>query len=86
MRDYVFKVQQIDLVFGGFGCQKYVIPEERAPSLIIMNKRFETRVLGEVRVPWIDQHDFELMVGDMDSGNAARLRRGICRSMPCAIS
>jgi hypothetical protein len=53
--------------------------------LIIMNKKFETRVLGEVRVPWIDQHDVELMVGDMDSENDARLRRGIGRSMPCSL-
>jgi hypothetical protein len=81
----VFKLQQIDLVFDGFGCQTYVISDERAPSLIIINEKFETRVLGEVRVPWIDQHDVELMVGDMDSGNDARLRRGIGRSMPCSL-
>lgn len=79
----VFNEQQIDLLFADFKCQPYVITDDRVPNSIIITKAGGTRVLGEVRVPWVDQHDIELMVGDMDSGYD--VRHGIGKTIPCSF-
>jgi hypothetical protein len=81
----VFNEQQIDLLFADFKCQPYVIPDDRAPNSIIIKGAGGTRVLGEVRVPWVDQHDIELVVWDMDLGYDVRLGCGIGKNIPCSF-
>lgn len=65
----IFRAQNCDLKLGAF---KGALPPypgyKKAPDFVLMTSAQEAKVVGEVKVPWIVEHDLLNLITEFESG------------------